>query len=156
MIAPASTLRRAVLATALLLVAPAWGDGVGLYDKAELETAFKQSAPCCVVDARSEATRGARPLADAVIYRLGVRIAPTAAVVVIGDNDVQAMAAGKALAATSGAKDVYAVKGGLATWQALMPPAPEAAEGVMPSTFIIPKNTCEHGPPLQELRFDRQ
>jgi hypothetical protein len=155
-IAPAGTPGRAFLATVALLATPAWGDGVVLYDKADFETAFKQSAPCCVVDARSEAARSALPLANAVIYRLGVRITPTAAVVVIGDNDDQAMAAGKALAAASGAKDVYAVRGGLATWHALMPPAPEASEGFMPSTFIIPKNTCEHGPPLQELRFDRQ
>ncbi|MCK7497457.1 MAG: hypothetical protein MZW92_46680 [Comamonadaceae bacterium] len=48
--------------------------------------------------------RNQSPLKDAVIYRPGVQIKPTAAVVVIADSDDDALQAGKDLAKTSGAE----------------------------------------------------
>lgn len=146
----------AVLYSLLLAAIPAAAAaGVALHDKAQLAAALKRSAPCCVVDARSELTRSKSPLKDAVIYRPAVQIKPTAAVVVIADSDDGALQAGKELAKTSGAKEVLAVKGGIGTWRALIPAEAAAGESTMPYTFVIPKNTCEQGTPLQELRFKR-
>jgi hypothetical protein len=127
-----------------------------LHDQAQLETALKRSAPCCVVDARSEGNRRQSPLQDAVIYRKGVRIKPTAAVVVIADSDDQALVVGQALAKSTGAQEVLAVKGGITTWRALMAGKGNGATGGLPATFVIPRNTCEQGAPLQELKFKRE
>lgn len=142
-------------AALLLATAPARSAGVSLQDKAQLEAACKRGAPCCVVDARSEITRNQAPLKDAVIYRPGVKIRPTAAVVVIADSDDRALLAGKELAKTSGAREVFAVKGGMTTWRTLVPAESASGESTMPYTFVIPKNTCEQGTPLQELKFKR-
>jgi len=147
---------RRVLSILLVAAIPAAAAaGVELHDKAQLEAALKRSAPCCVVDARSEPARNQSPLKDAVIYRPGVHIKPTAAVVVIADSDDSALRAGKELAKTSGAKEVLAVKGGIATWRALISADAAAGESTMPYTFVIPRNTCEQGKPLQELKFKR-
>lgn len=147
--------RLALSALLLVAVPGAAAGGVTLHDKAQLAAALKQRAPCCVVDARSEPARDKSPLKDAVIYRPGVKVKPTAAVVVIADSDDDALRAGKDLAKTSGAREVLAVKGGMDTWRALRGAETPSGESTMPYTFVIPSNTCEQGKPLQELKFKR-
>ena len=146
---------RAVLPALLLAAVPAWAAGVALHDRGQLEAALKRGPPCCVVDARSENLRTKSPLKDAVIYRPGIKIKPTAPVVVIADSDAGALRVGRDLAKASGAKEVLAVRGGIATWRALVPTGAASAQSTLPYTFIIPKNTCEQGSPLQELKFKR-
>lgn len=123
---------------------------VTLHDRAQLAAAIKDGPPCCIIDARPAGTRALRPLSEALVYRAGMKINPTAAVVVIADTDQNAMRVGEELARASNVPKVIAVKGGLATWEAA------AGRGSPPGgtalTFIIPKNTCEQDAPLQQLR----
>ena len=133
---------------AMWIAAPAAAE-VSLRDTAALEDFLAGNTPCCVIDARAAANRKRTPLADALPYRKGLKINPTGVVVVIADTDVRALEVGKLLAESSQAKEVYAVKGGIATWNAA------TIAGLLktrPRSFVIPKNTCEQGTPLQELR----
>jgi len=122
---------------------------VSLRDTAALEAFLSGNTPCCVIDARSAGNRKRAPLADTLPYRTGLKINPTGVVVVIADTDARAIEIGERLAESSKAKEVYAVKGGIATWKAA------TIAGLLktrPRSFVIPKNTCEQGTPLQELR----
>lgn len=134
---------------ALWIAAPAAAE-VSLRDTAALEAFLAGDTPCCVIDARSAAGRKRDPLADTLPYRKGLKINPTGVVVVIADTDARAVEVGGLLAESSKAKEVYAVKGGIATWKAA------TIAGLLktrPRSFVIPKNTCEQGTPLQELRY---
>lgn len=133
---------------AMWLAAPAAAE-VSLRDKAALEAFLAGDTPCCVIDARSAKNRKSAPLANALAYRNGLKINPTGVVVVIADTDARAVEVGEILAASSKAKDVYAVQGGIATWKASTIAGLFASK---PRSFVIPKNTCEQGTPLQELR----
>ena len=123
---------------------------VSLRDTAALEAFLSGNTPCCVIDARSTKNRKRDPLANTLTYRKGLKINPTGVVVVLADTDAEALEVGETLAESSKAKEVYAVKGGAATWKAAT-----IAEllKTRPKSFVIPKNTCEQGTPLQELRI---
>lgn len=149
-------MRRAlrILSAALAIctiAAPAWAAKPMLLDEGALASRLKSAAPCCVIDARGQIARAVTPLPDTLAYKKGMKINPTSVVIVIADSDAQALEVGEALAATSGATDVVAVKGGAATWQALA----GGASGAPAMTFVIPKNTCEQAEPLQTLPFKR-
>ncbi len=127
-----------------------------LRGEAELTQILKKNPPCCVIDARSEEQQLKAPLADALRYRPGLQIIPTASVVVVADRDQDAMNAGAALAKQHPGKAIYAVKGGVATWGVVLKSlakvtssrAPGMSKGI---SFVIPHNTCETGEPLQIL-----
>lgn len=141
--------------TGLLLVGSASAQ-VALLDKAGLSARLADRPPCCVVDARGAAARQAKPINDALVYRVGLRINPTATVVVLADTDAKAMSAARALEKAYPGKPVVAVKGGLPVWQAVLVDD-EAKHSVQGSTsFVIPKNTCEQDTPLQKLMRAKQ
>jgi len=131
--------------------------GVVLRDAAELTEALKKQPPCCVIDARSEENQRQHPLAEALRYRPGLQIVPTASVIVVADHDLEAAHIGSDLAKQHPGKTVYAVKGGVAAWESVLKSlekvssskAPGAAPGI---SFVIPHNTCETGTPLQILQ----
>ncbi len=134
---------------AMWFAAPAAAE-VSLRDTAALKAFLAGDTPCCVIDARAAANRKRAPLADTLAYRKDLKINPTGVVVVIADTDARAVEIGERLADSSKAKEVYAVKGGIATWNAA------SVAGLFktrPRSFVIPKNTCEQGTPLQELRI---
>ena len=139
-----------IVFAALVAAGAATAATVTLHDRAELAAAMKEGPPCCVVDARPPGTRALRPIPDALVYRKGMKINPTAAVIVIADNDQNATRVGEELARGSHAPIVIAVKGGLPTWEAVT--GEGASSGGAALTFVIPKNTCEQGVPLQTLR----
>jgi hypothetical protein len=116
----------------------------------KLATALAEGPPCCVIDARPPTARALRPLPDAIAYRKGLRIKPTAAVVVIADSDDAAMRIGDEVGRESNAPRVIAVKGGLAAWKAATSPT-ASRTGTPAFSFVIPKNTCEQGEPLQHF-----
>lgn len=145
-------LRQPVVAAVLALLAGTASAGsVTLLGGDKLVAALAEGPPCCVVDARPAGTRALRPLPDAIAYRKGLRITPSAAVVVIADTDENAVRIGEEVARDSKAPKVIAVMGGLATWKAATAPA---QSGAAPPgfSFVIPKNTCESGTTLQHLR----
>lgn len=147
-----SAIIRFSLAIAVATAASAaWGGVTALRDQAELESLLKRAPPCCIIDARPERVRKLLPLANTVPYRQDLRIDPTSVVVVIAETDGQAVEIGDAIAKTNNAKDVVAVKGGASTWRALAGDDPAASGGSAPLRFVIPKNTCEQGTPLQTL-----
>lgn len=127
--------------------------GVTLEDRATIVESLKFTPPCCVVDGRSPGPRQLRPLKDAIVWQKGVRIQPTGAIVVIADSDQEARALARHIARQFGAKTVIAVKGGFDTWRDVIVATQEPG---MPATFVIPKNTCEQGTPLQILRSNRK
>ncbi|MFZ5462122.1 MAG: hypothetical protein ACOZB1_00995 [Pseudomonadota bacterium] len=145
-------MKRALLpALWLPLTSAAVEPSVTLHDRARLEAALQAAAPCCIVDARPVKARKAKPIADAVVYRPGLRINPTSAVVVIADSDRETLRVGRALAAASGARQVIAVQGGFKTWQEATRPS-----GIGAFRFVIPSDTCQQGTPLQEFLQDKK
>jgi hypothetical protein len=154
---PARSQPWAVALLALWLWAGPGQAAVLLRGTVELIDELKNAPPCCVIDARSEASQRKHPLADALRYRPDLSIIPTASVIVVADRDRDALAAGEALAQKHPGKAIYAVKGGVAAWETVLKSlsrvssskAPGAAPGI---SFVIPHNTCETGTPLQILK----
>lgn len=145
-----------LMAAALLGAAPAWA-GVDLSGVTELTHALQSAPPCCVIDARSEDSQRQHPLADALRYRSGLQIVPTAAIVVVADRDQEALRIAAILLKAHPGKTIHAVKGGVAAWESVLKslsaPQSSQAPGAPPGiSFVIPRNTCETGTPLQILQ----
>lgn len=129
---------------------------VTLRSAAELTHALKSEPPCCVIDTRSEDKQRTHPLADALRYRPGLSIIPTAAVIVVADSDQEAVNVGAILAKQHPGKVIYAVKGGVMAWESVVKTLEKASFSKVPGatsgiSFVIPHNTCETGAPLQVL-----
>lgn len=147
-------LGRILIVLAWALSASAWAAGTALLDGAQLAEVLKKDQPCCVIDTRSEGRRKQHPIPFAVIYNEGVKPKPGGYAVVVGDNDPQALAAAQAVSKKSG-QDVYAVKGGYATWKQVQEGGNKSSAGpeiVAPQSFTIPSNTCEQGQALHEYK----
>lgn len=145
-------MRRRLFCVAAVMFASAVRAEVQLYDKNQLVSALGANSPCCVVDGRDERSRQRQALAEAVLYRPGLKVAAgDAPVVVVGDNDKQASQVGESLAKDQPSKRILVVKGGLPEWQAALVALKDAPPGGYAIQFVIPKNTCEQGTPLQKL-----
>ncbi|HRA80975.1 MAG TPA: rhodanese-like domain-containing protein [Thauera sp.] len=123
-----------------------------LRNEIQLKLALRTSPPCCVVDARAEAQRKTRAIADALIFREGLKIKPTATVVVVADTDDRALAVARTIASAHPGKSVFAVEGGVSAWESVVGAITAELPGGRATEFVIPKNTCEQGPALQQLR----
>lgn len=139
-----------------LLVSSASLAEVALLDSKQLSQALQDGPPCCVIDGRKEVNRLKTPLPEALPYRPGLRIKPTASVVVLADADSEALRIADILEKQYPGKPILAVKGGLKTWLAATAsqssaPANDGAPGAT-LQFVIPHNTCETGEPLQKLQ----
>lgn len=128
-----------------------------LRDELELIESLKHAPPCCVIDARSAKQRQQHVLADALAYRPGLSIVPTASVIVVGDDSPGALSVAEFLAKQHPGKTIYAVRGGVSAWEFVrkaldkMPASSEVGAPPVGGTFVIPKNTCESGETLQIL-----
>lgn len=118
----------------------------------QLVHALKERQPCCVIDGRGENSRKKRPLSDAIPYRPDLKIEPTAAIVVIADNDNIAKRIAGELDAIYPGKRIIAVLGGIGTWETALVAASQTAASTPSFSFVIPKNTCESGSAIQQLR----
>jgi len=151
---------KSLLATLCLILASAAQAQVSLKDKAQLVTALSAAPPCCVIDGRAAANRKREVLENALPWRADLKINPTATVVVIADQDQDALGIANALGRKYPGKPILAVKGGLATWKAaslsLLAAAGMDTAMSGPVSFVIPANTCEQGKPLQVLRPDKK
>jgi len=147
-------MRRQLTLLAVLAVATSGASAAPLLANGDQAlAALKETPPCCVVDARNEVRRKLRPLPDAVVWKENIVIQPTGTVVVIADDDRTAKNVGRSIEKRFKARHVLAVKGGIDAWDVVVR---EAQEPGMPATFVIPRNTCEQGPPLQTLRSNRR
>lgn len=147
------------LLTSLLVSTVAHG-GVALLGGKELSAALKDSPPCCVIDGRKELNRIKVPLPEALPFRAGMSIKPTATVVVLADTDSEALRIAGIFEKQHPDKPILVVKGGLKAWQVAttnMSSAP-ATDGAPGATlqFVIPHNTCETGEPLQKLQSKKK
>jgi len=122
-------------------------------DQQQLTDALIAGDPCCVVDGRGEANRKKMPLANALVWRADLEIKPTAAAVVIADQDAEAFAIAQAIGSKHPDKTIIAVKGGLQAWKGASAAAAKATfvPGGVAQSFVIPKNTCESGTSIQKL-----
>jgi len=150
-----NTFRR--LAFVILLgSAAAVSADASLRDEVDLIETLKKQPPCCVIDARSEAQRSKAALLDALVYRPGLRIVPTASVIVVADNNALALKVAKSLAQLHPGKTILAVRGGATSREFVrkaLDKGSASSSGAAPAGvgFVIPHNTCETGEPLQIL-----
>lgn len=141
------------------LLAAAGGAAVAakgiLVKEAQLVSVLSASPQCCVVDARATAREPA--IEGALPYSKGLRIRPTSTVVVVADDDSRALSVARALARSSG-HDVHALSGGHAAWRAVERELQKAQAGAPGTsyTFVIPRDTCQQGEPLQILQSKPQ
>jgi hypothetical protein len=146
---------RALVCTATAVGGLAAHAEASMRDEVDLIETLKRSPPCCVIDARSESKRSQHALVDALTYRPGLNIVPTASVVVVGDNNQEALKIATALAAQHPGKTIFAVRGGVASWEFVRKALDKvtSSSGAVPTgfSFVIPHNTCETGVPLQVL-----
>ncbi len=141
-----------VLAALMLSASVQAQAAASLRNEMQLGLALRSSPPCCVVDARTAAERKALVLDEALVYREDLRIKPTATVVVVADTDEAALAVAESIAAAHPGSPVLAVEGGVLAWQRVLARINAEPAGGRAIQFVIPKNTCEHGPALQQLR----
>lgn len=149
---------RISLLAALMTSTLAHADIVPMNRK-QLQHALQAGEPCCVIDGRSAANRKAHPI-DALPYAPGLQIKPTADVVVVADNDQMAQKIAAQLDAAYPGKRFLTVLGGVEALEGAQMDASRAvASGASPAggvSFVIPKNTCESGSPLQQLRSSKK
>jgi len=149
-----SALVRALLPVAFLAAAATAYADAALRSPVQLKLALRSSPPCCVIDARPAAQREAHPLAEALPYRDDLKIVPTATVVVVADTDARALEVARALAGAHPGNTIVAVEGGVAAWESVLAAQSGEPPGGRAFSFVIPKNTCEQGTPLQHLRTE--
>ncbi|MDD2924745.1 hypothetical protein [Rhodoferax sp.] len=145
----------AVMLAAATCAAPVHAE-LALRDTVELNQLLKKEPPCCVIDARSVASQRQHPLAEALSYHTGMTIIPTASVVVVADDDKNALRIGAILAKQHPGKMIHAVKGGAVAWEIVLRSLEKVSSSKASGTaagisFVIPHNTCETGTPLQVL-----
>ena len=145
---------RFMVVLACVLPVPAWAARAELLDGARLAEVLKKNQPCCVIDAREEGRRKQQPIPFAVIYKESIKPKRGGFAVVVGDNDQKALEVAQTISKKSG-EDVFAVKGGYATWKQVRDGGKNATSGpesIMPQNFTIPSNTCEQGQALHEYK----
>lgn len=143
-----------LLSAVLYVAAAAVHADASLRSAEQLKFALSASPPCCVVDARPGAERDAHPLAEALAWRDGLKIVPTSTVVVVADTDARALEVARRLEGAHPGKTIFAVEGGIAAWESVLAAKAGEPPGGRASSFVIPKNTCEQGTPLQQLRTE--
>lgn len=134
---------------AVIFAVPAWAGEASFLDAPQLAMLLKSSQPCCVIDARSEGLRKQAPIPFAVVHREGLSINQTSFAIVVADYDLKALEVARQLVTPEG-KDIYAVKGGYATWQQIKEGRTPLSG--TPKRFTIPSDTCEQGEPLHEFK----
>jgi hypothetical protein len=133
----------------VIFAVPAWAGDASYLDAPQLAMLLQNGEPCCIIDARSEGLRKQAPIPFAVVHREGLSINQTNFAIVIADYDLKAWEVARKLVTPEG-KDIYAVKGGYATWQQIkMGFTPLSGT---PKRFVIPSKTCEQGKPLHEFK----
>lgn len=139
------------LCLALLLPVPCFGAEGVLLDEKALSAKLDQIQDYQLLDARNAEAQRDAPIAFSTRYQITTPI-KTGLVLIVADTDAAALEIAKAISVVSN-RSVYVVKGGSATWQRVMAKAPPVTS--VSGSFVIPKNTCEQGKPIQELKRDK-
>lgn len=137
----------------MLLLLPVLSFGVEgvLLDEAALSAKLDQAQDYQLLDARgAEAQRNA-PIAFSTRYQSTTPV-KKGLVLIVADTDAAAVAIAQSIPAASD-HFVFAVKGGCDAWQRVAIKTSSAPS--VSGSFVIPKNTCEQGKPIQELKRDK-
>jgi hypothetical protein len=110
-----------------------------------------------VIDARDTSELSMFPIPGAIAYERMLQVADKV-VLVIADEDRDALAAARELGQRHPGLTAVALQDGYETLRRLRPEAklPAHLDGAMPSNFTIPSDTCETGPALQTYGGDEQ
>ncbi len=119
-----------------------------LEDDVKLAPMVRLATSVLLVDARNPKSRQLQPIQGSMPYRDNMALKP-GLVIVVGENDRQALEVAQLLAASGGRK-VYALKGGVDAWLRIKRREEEDASSAMPESFVIPHNTCEQGSAIQK------
>lgn len=138
-------------AALLLLPALCWAGSAVLLDEPKLSALIAKNSEYQLLDARSVEAQRAAPIAFSTAYRVTTPIGK-GLVLVVADDDATAEKIAQSIPA-AGNRIVHAVQGGNETWRRVIANSP--ATPSVSGTFVIPKNTCEQGKPIQELKRDK-
>lgn len=137
----------------LLMLFPivCWGGSGVLLDETKLSALIAKESDYQLLDARSSAMQRSAPIAFSTVYRINTPIS-NGLVLVVADDDRTATEIAESIPAAIN-RSVYAVQGGSEMWQKVITNAP--ASRSTSDSFVIPKNTCEQGKPIQKLQRDK-
>ena len=136
---------------ALMLPVLCFGAEEVLLDEKALSAKLDQTPDYQLLDARNAEAQRDTPIAFSTRYQITTPI-KTGLVLIVADTDTAALEIAKSIPVASN-RSVYVVKGGSAAYQRVMAKAPPATS--FSGSFVIPKDTCEQGKPIQELKRDK-
>jgi hypothetical protein len=134
-----------------LASAPGFAADAQFIEEVALQKIVSKDQDYQLMDARDPEMQQIAPLAFSTRYKLNVPITK-ALVLVVADTDAEALEVARSIPAAEG-RAVYAVKGGFEIWQRVIKQA--ASPAAASKSFVIPKNTCEQGKPIQELKRNK-
>lgn len=135
----------------LLLPTLSFGVESALLEESALSAKLDHSQDYQLLDARSAEEQRNNPIAFSTRYQSTTPI-KKGLVLIVADTDAAALEIAKAIPAASD-RFVFAVKGGYESWRHVMAKVPLGTSGS--GSFVIPKNTCEQGKPIQELKRNK-
>jgi hypothetical protein len=135
----------------LLLPTLSFGAEGLLLEEDALSAKLDQAQDYQLLDARSAAAQRNIPIAFSTRYQITTPI-KKGLVLIVADTDAAALEIAKSIPAASD-RFVFAVKGGGQAWQRVVAKATLGTS--VSGSFVIPKNTCEQGKPMQELKRDK-
>ena len=143
---------RSVCLALLMLPGLSMGAESLLLDEGALSKKVEQNQDYQLIDARNPEAQRAAPIAFSTCYRINVTFIK-GLVLIVADTDAEALVIAQSVPATPG-RSAFAVKGGFDAWQRVASKASSPATSIS-RNFVIPKNTCEQGKPIQELKRDK-
>jgi hypothetical protein len=142
---------RCVCLILLLLPTLSFGAEGVLLDEGALSAKLDQAQDYQLLDARNAEAQRNAPIAFSTRYQSTTPV-KKGLVLVVADTDAAALEIAKSISAAPD-RFVFAVKGGCDSWQRVMAKATPVTS--MSGGFVIPKNTCEQGKPIQELKRNK-
>ncbi len=138
----------------LLLLFPVLAFGMDdvLMDEATLSFKLDRAQDYQLLDARSAQAQRDAPIAFSTRYEPNTAV-KGGLVLVVADTDAAASAIARAIVAGGADRAAFAVKGGYDSWQRVA--RKSSASTSIAGGFVIPKNTCEQGKPIQELKRNK-
>jgi hypothetical protein len=143
-------LRCACLALILLPTLSFAAEGV-LLEEGALSVKLDQVQDYQLLDARNAEAQRNAPIAFSTRYQSTTPV-KKGLVLIVADTDAAALEIAKSIPAAAD-RSIFAVKGGCDSWQRVMAKATPVTS--MSGGFVIPKNTCEQGKPIQELKRNK-
>lgn len=143
-------LRCACLAILLLPTLSFGAEGV-LLEESALSAKLDQTQDYQLLDARSAEAQRNNPIAFSTRYQSTTPI-KKGLVLIVADTDAAALEIAKSIPVASD-RYIFAVKGGCDSWRRVMAKVPLGTP--VSGGFVIPKNTCEQGKPIQELKRNK-